>query len=81
MTSSEDVRPVDGLQAKLKATTRSTYCVNEKRPGSYDRKWKLYVLWNDGTNSTFWGEDSEAGYERVYRDALRLAPEHSYRNV
>lgn len=74
--NADTARDADRLKAELRAVTRNTYCVNEKVPPSYDRKWKLYVLWKDGTNSTFWGDDSGAGYERVYRDALRLAPEH-----
>lgn len=60
----------DALRSQLNAVTRNTYCVNEKVPPSYRRQWKLHVLWRDGTTSTYWGDDTDAGFERVYRDAL-----------
>ena len=61
------------MRDELRGLVRSTYCVNEKRSPTYERKWKLHVLWHDGSTRTYWGEDSSAGLERVYRDALRDA--------
>lgn len=59
------------FEVDLRAAARNVYVVNEKRPPTYDRKWKLHVLWNDGSTSTYWGDDSDAGFERIHREALR----------
>jgi hypothetical protein len=59
------------FEVELRAVARNVYVVNEKRPPSYDRKWRLHVLWHDGTTTTIWGDDSERGFESVHREALR----------
>lgn len=68
------------FEEKLRAVARNVYVVSEKRPPSYTRQWHLHVLWPDGTTGTYWGEDSEAGFERVHREALRAAPSHQAPN-
>lgn len=64
----------DRLQAALRAATKSTYIVNEKSPRhGYDRKWKIYVLFNDGTNQTYWADDDAQSLHRQMRVALSEA--------
>ena len=55
---------------RLRAVAQNTYCVNEKVPPTYDRKWKLHVLWRDGSTSDYMGSDS-AGPDPLYERALR----------
>lgn len=64
-------READALKAELRQLARNIYEVNEKRPPSYDRKWRLYVLHSDGESRTYLSPDTEAGQERNLRDALR----------
>jgi hypothetical protein len=62
------------LRASLRAAARSVYIVNEKSPSHcYDRKWKIYVLFNDGTNNTYWADDNHGSLCRHMRVALSEA--------
>ncbi len=64
----------DRLRAALRAATKSTYIVNEKSPRhGYDRKWKIYVLFNDGTNQTYWADDDAQSLQRQMQVALSEA--------
>lgn len=47
------------LRDTLRSAARSVYVVNEKRPPSYDRQWRIHVLWRDGTTTTVWTNDSD----------------------
>jgi hypothetical protein len=74
VVSDETLDPYDALLRKLKATTRSTYIVNEKSPShGYNRKWKIYVLFNDGTKHIYWADDNRESLLRHMRVALSEA--------
>lgn len=62
------------LREELRAhpEVKNTYCVNQKMPPTYERKWKLNIMWTDGDVSTILGRD-ERGSEDVYRQGLRSA--------
>jgi len=68
-------------EQELKSLAINTYLVNEKRPPSYDRKWKLYVLHSDREGLTYWGDDSEAGKAKIFNEALRDARRKSETTV
>ncbi len=53
----------------LRAVARNVYIVNEKVPPNYDRKWKIHVLWHDGTVSDTTTADD---YEALGRELRRL---------
>ena len=60
------------FELELRAVAQNVYVVNEKMPNhGYDRKWRLHVLWRDGSTSGYVGDDSPEGFERIHRQALR----------
>lgn len=72
----EPERLYDKLRREISAVAKSVYIVNEKRPPSYDRQWKIYVLHGDGTNNTIWTADDDNARDRGMREALQTAKQH-----
>lgn len=61
------------LKDELQSWSKSVYIVNEKRPPSYDRAWKIYVLFKDGSNDTTWTADHPDALHQGMRDMIRVA--------
>lgn len=58
------------LRDALRAAAQSVYIVNEKHPRTYNRAWKVYVLWRDHTRTTRWTDDSPAALRAELRRLL-----------
>lgn len=67
------------LRNELRDLCRSVYIVNEKRSPSYDRMYKIYVVFKDGTSMfdasshTEWAADDEAALNRALRKVINMA--------
>ena len=71
----------ESLREELQAITRSTYIENAKQPPSYERKWSIYALFNDGTSHKMFTPDNDDALHKGLRRMIQMAKQHDQKGT